>query len=71
MFEAMIERLRRVGEERARQRRREFAERLRAALPEGIEVDVGDEGVRLSGRRLRRRLARDSWLAWLIAGLLK
>jgi hypothetical protein len=71
MLEAMIARLSRIGEEQARARRRELAERLRAALPEGIEVDVGDEGVRLSGTRLRRRLARDSWLAWLIAGLLK
>jgi hypothetical protein len=71
MLETIIARLSRIGEERARERRRELAERLRAALPEGIEVDVGDEGVRLSGRRLRRRLARDSWLAWLIAGLPK
>jgi ABC-type transport system involved in Fe-S cluster assembly fused permease/ATPase subunit len=44
---------------RAARRRAAIAERLAEALPPGIAVTVGEEGVTLSGRALGRRLALD------------
>jgi len=70
-FEALMERAERLAEARARARRRGFADRLEDALPGGVRAKAEAAGVRLSGRNLRRRLALDNGLNWLIAGLIK
>ena len=66
----MFERLLARGVQRARRgteaRRDEVATRLREALPRGIEIEVEEDGVWLSGRGLARRFALDSALRWLI-----
>jgi len=67
----VFERLRERGVERARTRaaaRREgLAERMRAGVPRGIEVDVEGDEVVLSGRGLGRRLLVEPALRWLVA----
>jgi hypothetical protein len=70
-FEALMERAERLAEARARARRRALADRLADALPGGVRAEAEAGGVRLSGRNLRRRLALDNGLNWLIAGLIK
>lgn len=64
MFEALIARVRRVAERRAREKARLLAEALKAALPRDIHVEADEAGARLSGRALRRRLALDPALRW-------
>ena len=71
MFEAMMKRAERLGAARAAARRRNLAERLADALPSGVRAETDEAGVLLSGRNLRRRLAFDKRLSWLIAGLTK
>ena len=66
-----MERAERLGAARAAARRRDLAERLADALPAGVRAETEEAGVRLSGRNLRRRLALDKRLNWLIAGLIK
>lgn len=67
MFEGLAARMRRRAEARAAERGAALAAELAGALPAGIEAEAVEEGVRLSGRGLRRRFARDSALRWLIA----
>jgi hypothetical protein len=71
MFAAMMARIERLAEARARTRSRELAERLAGALPKGVRAEADPRGVLLTGKALRRRIALDSRLSWLIAGLLK
>jgi hypothetical protein len=71
MFAAMMARAERRAEARARARRLELAERFADALPRGVQARAEAEGVILSGRKLRRRIALDSRLNQLIAGVLK
>lgn len=66
MFEWLEARARRRAQERAAARREELARRFSGALPPGVRAEAVEEGVRLSGRGLRRRFARDTALRWLI-----
>jgi hypothetical protein len=59
MFERLEERARLAAHRRCAERRAEIAERMASELPRGIVVNVGAEGVTLSGRRLKLRLALD------------
>lgn len=69
MFERLVMRVRASAERRAREQADALAQRIEALLPEGIEAARGEEGVILSGRALRRRLALDPRLRWLAAVL--
>ena len=71
MFEALTARAARLASARAAARRHDLAERLADTLPPGVRAEADEEGVRLSGRNLRRRVALDSRLNWLIAELIK
>jgi anthranilate phosphoribosyltransferase len=67
IFEALAARMRQMAERRAAARRDALAAALAGALPAGIEAEAVEEGVRLAGRGLKRRFARDAALRWLIA----
>jgi DNA-binding transcriptional MocR family regulator len=67
MFDALAARAARRAEARAKARREALAEALADALPPGVSAQAVEEGVRLSGRGLRSRFARDAALRWLIA----
>lgn len=69
MFEPLTARAARAAERRARERAAALAEEIRAVLPGDIRVEAEAQGVRLSGRALRRRLALDSALRWTLLGL--
>ncbi len=69
MFERAMARVGRLAERRRRKRIDVLAERMREAVPRGIELEAAPEGVRLSGRDLRRRFALDPALRWLTAVL--
>lgn len=59
MFEELTARLRAKAEARAQELARELAEKAGNVLPQGIAAAADAEGVRLSGRNLRRRMATD------------
>lgn len=63
MFAALIARAERLAQIRAQARRRALAERL----AEDVHAEETDDGVLLSGRRLRRRLALDAGLRQAVA----
>lgn len=65
MFEQTFARVSRSAERRRLARIEMLAERMRAAVPGGIEVEPVPEGVRLSGGDLRARFALDPALRWL------
>ncbi|HYJ52657.1 MAG TPA: hypothetical protein VEW04_05750 [Allosphingosinicella sp.] len=67
MFERLAARLRCAAEAQAAARREALAAKLAAALPPGVYAEAARDGVRLSGKGLRRRFARDAMLRWLIA----
>ena len=69
MFDRLAQRVRRLAGARAAERRRALGERMAAALPRGIRVEESDEGVRLSGRGLARRVALDARLRGLVEEL--
>lgn len=71
MFEALTERAARLAQARAEARRRDLCIALADGLPPGLRAEEVAAGVRISGRALRRRLARDRALAASIAGVLK
>ncbi len=71
MFERLESRVARLAETRAGERQQALAGQLGAILPRGVTVEVGEDGVILSGAGLGRRLVLDSSLRWTIAGLLK
>jgi hypothetical protein len=66
MFETLLRRVETVARRWAEARRSEMAERLRETLPSGIDVELVEEGVRLSGWGLLRRLVTEPGLAWLV-----
>jgi hypothetical protein len=65
MFEALILRVERRARARATARARELAALLAEA---GVAAEADARGVVVSGKGLRRRLARDARLRALIAG---
>ena len=65
MFERLMARAERTAERRVSERIEAMAERIAADRPPGIAADAGEDGVRLSGRRLRGRFALDPGLRWL------
>ncbi|HEY0013907.1 MAG TPA: hypothetical protein VGB79_13780 [Allosphingosinicella sp.] len=69
MFERLQERARRSAEARAGRRRAQVAQRLAEELPGGAAVTENEDGVTLSGRGLRRRLALDPALRALLGRL--
>lgn len=71
MLDALTERAARLAQARAKARRQELCAALAQRLPPGVRAEDIAAGVRLSGRALRRRLARDRALASSIAGALK
>jgi|GEM_PF-4083284 len=68
MFERITRRAGRFAERRATVRAAELAGRL-GGVARGIKVEAVQDGVRLSGRGLRRRLALEPALRWLTAAL--
>jgi hypothetical protein len=68
MFEKLEARAGRRARERAVSLRDALAERLERELPAGVAAERVDEGVEVSGRGLRRRLALDARLRWLATG---
>ncbi len=68
-FEALVARADRAARRRARLRSAALAERIADELPGGVTAEADADGVRLSGRGLRRRFALEPALRWLIAGL--
>ena len=69
MFERLQDRARRSAEARAERRRRQIAERLAEDLPGAIAVASSGDGVTLSGRGLKRRMALDPALRALLGRL--
>jgi hypothetical protein len=69
MFDRMIGRALQLAERRAMERTMELTERMRTEAPHGIAIEATSEGVRLSGRGLRIRIALEPALRWLLAGL--
>ena len=65
MFERMVERASRLAERRARERGVSLADRVRDVLPRGVRVEAQPEGLRFSGRGLRRRFLLEPALRWL------
>lgn len=65
MFEEFSRRVEQTARRRAKMRAGELATGMRAAVPRGIEVEVVEDGVRLSGRGLLRRFLLDPTLRWL------
>jgi hypothetical protein len=63
MFERIVERARRRAEQRAALRREEIEQRA-GAVP-GVQAEAVADGVLLSGRALRRRLALEPALRTL------
>ena len=68
MFEKMMARIERLARARARARSRELAARLAGA---GVDAEVEEQGVLLSGKGLRRRIALDGRLRASISGAMR
>jgi len=68
MFERLMARAAALADGAARRRRDRLAEGLREDAPAGVRVDPADGAVAVSGSGLKRRLASDPALRWLIAG---
>lgn len=66
MWEGLIGRAERAGRERVRALIGDVAGRLRAELPNGIEVAESEAGIVLTGRGIRARFALDPALRWLL-----
>ena len=69
MFERIMEHARGAAARLATSRISELTEQIRSRVPTNIEVSAQENGIRLSGRALRRRFALDPALRWLLAGL--
>ncbi|HEV2816059.1 MAG TPA: hypothetical protein VGW40_02390 [Allosphingosinicella sp.] len=65
MFAGIVKRVERLARARAAARGRALAALLAEA---GVTAAAAEGGVRLSGNRLRRRIARDARLRALIGG---
>jgi hypothetical protein len=66
MFEGLGRRAAQSAEKLAAEKADRLAGRMQSGLPAGIRAERVAEGVRLSGRGLRRRLALEPGLQWLI-----
>lgn len=66
MFERLMLHGAALAGKAARRRRDSLAGTLREEAPAGVEVDVEEEGIVLSGRGLRRRFALEPGLRWLV-----
>ena len=71
MFESLMARIARGAERHAAAQALGLAAALEEELPRDIEVALAADGVRLSGRALRRRLALDPALRWTIRELIR
>ena len=71
MLEAIEARGARAAEALAEATRRALAERLAGELPNEIAVEPAEQGVRLVGRGLVRRFARDARLRNQIQGSMR
>ena len=69
MLERAIERARLRGAERARRQARRLAEAAAEAAPPGVSASATEGGFCLSGRGLKRRLAIEPALRWLVERL--
>ena len=69
MFDALIALATKLAQRRAAARRQALCAELAEGLPAGVRAESVRDGVRLSGRALQKRLARDRALASLIAGV--
>jgi hypothetical protein len=67
MFASLIAWAERLVQARAAARHRALADRLAETLPRGVRAEATGDGVLLSGRRLRRRLAKDPALRQAVA----
>lgn len=65
MFERLVDRVAERAETHAGERTAALADRLADELPPGIGVEKTDGGVRLVGRRLRRRFVLEPALRWM------
>lgn len=66
LFERAAQRAAELAARRAEERADSLVERMQDELPAGIGAERIAEGVRLFGPGLRRRLALDSRLRWLM-----
>lgn len=71
MFEALMARSAARAEALAAVQTRRLAERLEQDLPAGVRAEADVQGVRLAGRALKRRMALDSALRWIMAELIR
>jgi len=71
MFERLKARLEREAERRAARQARRIAAALAEALPDDVRVAADEQGVRLSGRALLRRLALEPELKWTMMELIR
>ena len=69
MFETLMARVAARANDRAAEQARRIAARLAEALPRDVHARTDAEGVRLTGRGLKRRLALDPALKWTMAEL--
>ena len=67
MFEQLAQRAERAGKRRATALSAALAERIRGEVPDGVEVELTTDGVRLSGQRIGARFALEPGLRWLLA----
>jgi hypothetical protein len=66
MFERAARRAAALAARRAEARADDLAARMQDEIPAGIAAERTRDGVRLSGRDLRRRLALEPGLRWLV-----
>ena len=71
MFESLMARAAHAADRRAAEQARRLAAEFAAAVPGDVGVAAVADGVRLSGRALKRRLAIDQALKWTIQGLIR
>lgn len=71
MFERLESRAEAAAEARAADRIKALAGELRQLLPNDVEVEAMEEGVRIGGPGLGQRFVLDASLRWTIAGLLR
>jgi hypothetical protein len=65
IFERLGDHAAAAAEQRKAARVLELTERLGAEMPAGVEAEASAEGVRLTGRGLRRRFVLEPALRWM------
>ncbi len=71
MFKALMARSAARAEASAAVQTRRLAERLEQDLPADVRAEADVPGVRLTGRALKRRMALDPALRWIMAELIR